>query len=144
MQNLSILTQFFSKNISAHHFCFESCLANLLGNKITIFYQKHWLLIFKMVAQRCDWWWKFSIFIRLFTFSNNYPKILFCFLAVIRGINNFHEKKLCDVVAFLRNIAREWPLNSKNLTQSLSSMQQHLPIHFSANFVRKCCILAHN
>ena len=116
MQNLSILTQFFSKNISAHHFCFESCLANLLGNKITIFYQKHWLLIFKMVTQRCEWWWKFSIFIPLFTFSNNYPKILLCFLAVIRGVNNFHEKKPCDVVAFLRNIAREWPLNSKNLS----------------------------
>ena len=116
MQNLSILTLFFSKNISAHHFCFESCLANLLGNKITIFYQKHWLLIFKMVTQRCEWWWKFSIFIPLFTFSNNYPKILLCFLAVIRGVNNFHEKKPCDVVAFLRNIAREWPLNSKNLS----------------------------
>ena len=116
MQNLSILTQFFSKNISADHFCFESCLANLLGNKITIFYQKHWLLIFKMVTQRCEWWWKFSIFIPLFTFSNNYPKILLCFLAVIRGVNNFHEKKPCDVVAFLRNIAREWPLNSKNLS----------------------------
>ena len=116
MQNLSILTLFFSKNISAHHFCFESCLANLLGNKITIFYQKHWLLIFKMVTQRCEWWWKFSIFIPLFTFSNNYPKILLCFLAVIRGVNNSHEKKPCDVVAFLRNIAREWPLNSKNLS----------------------------
>ena len=116
MQNLSILTLFFSKNISAHHFCFESCLANLLGNKITIFYQKHWLLIFKIVAQRCEWWWKFSIFIPLFAFSNNYPKILLCFLAVIRGVNNFHEKKPCDVVAFLRNIAREWPLNSKNLS----------------------------
>ena len=39
---------------TAHHFSFKSFLANLLGIKITNFYQKHWLLIFKMVAQRCE------------------------------------------------------------------------------------------
>ena len=102
---------FFLKKYQCPSFLFWILLSKPSGKQNNNFYQKHWLLIFKMVTQRCEWWWKFSIFIPLFTFSNNYPKILLCFLAVIRGVNNFHEKKPCDVVAFLRNIAREWPLN---------------------------------
>ena len=47
-------TVFLKKYQSVYHFSFKSCLTNLLGNKITNFYQKHWLLIFKMVAQRFD------------------------------------------------------------------------------------------
>ena len=102
-------TVFLKKYHSAHHFSFKSSLANLLGNKVTDFYQKHWFLIFKVVAQRfelkADENSQFSFW--FLTFSNNYPKIFFCFLAVLRGANNFHEKKPWDVVVFLRNIARK-------------------------------------
>ena len=47
-------TVFPKKYHSAHYFSFKSCLTKLLGNKITNFYQKQWLLIFKMVAQRFE------------------------------------------------------------------------------------------
>ena len=73
-------TVFPKKYHSAHYSSFKSCLTKLLGNKITNFYQKRWLLIFKMVAQRFEGWWKFSIFILFFffTFINNYPKTFLC------------------------------------------------------------------
>ena len=35
-------------------------------------------------------------------------------------------------------------MQKKSVSCSLSSMQQHLPIYFSDNFVRKCCILPQN
>ena len=143
MQNLSILTQNFSEKYhSAHQFSFKSCLANLLGNKITNFYRKHWFLIFKDVKGDENSQFSFCFF---FYFNKSYPKIFLCFLAVILGVNNFHEKKPWDVIAFLRTTARKLPWNAKKaVSGSLSSMQQHLLIYFSANFARKCCILAHN
>ena len=34
-----------------------------------------------------------SQFHSVFSFSNNYPNIFLCFLAVLRCVNNFREKK---------------------------------------------------
>ena len=106
-------TAILKKHHSAYHFSFKSYLAKLLGNKITNLYQKQWLLICKMVAQRCEGWLKFSFW--FFTFSNNYPKIFLCSVAVLRDVNNFHEKQPREVVAFLTNIARKQLQNAKNL-----------------------------
>ena len=95
-----------------------------------------------MVAQRYEWWWKFSIFI---TFSNNYPKIFLCFLAVLTDFNNFHEKKSLGCGCFLQKYSQKVAPNcKKTVSGSLSSMQQHLPNYVSANFMRKCFISTHN
>ena len=78
-------TVFLKKYHSAHHFSFKSSLANLLGNKVTNFYQKHWLLIFKMVAQRFEGWWKFSIFILVSYFQQQLPKDFLLFSSSTQG-----------------------------------------------------------
>ena len=91
---------FLKKYHIAHHFSFKSSLANLLGIKITNFHQKHWLLIFKMVAQRYKGCQKFSIFTLVFYFRQQLLKDF----VFSRGVNNFHEKNPWDVVAFLRNV----------------------------------------
>ena len=67
-------TVFLKEYHSTHLFSFKSCLKNLLGNKITNFYQKQWSLIFKMVAQRFEGWWKLSVFILVFYFQQQLPK----------------------------------------------------------------------
>ena len=118
-------------------FFFKFCLANILGSKIKEIYQKHWWLM------NGD---ENSQFHSVFSFSNNYPNIFLCFLAVLRCVNNFREKKIIGVWLFSQEIQLESSLKMQKIfiLGSLSSIQHYLPIYFSANFVRKCSILAHN